>query len=112
MLRARISQLEAVLFGGRFVPPVELRLTGSEAAVVAALYSREHCTKDAIMAALYRNLAKDEAEIKIVDVFICKVRKKLKPFGIEITTIWGQGYAMPAASKAIMRSMLSAKEAA
>ncbi len=34
----------------------------------------------------------DEREIKIVDVFVCKARKKLKPLGIEIETVWGRGY--------------------
>lgn len=57
-------------------------------------------TKDAIMSVLYRNEAKDEAEIKIVDVFLCKLRKKLAPFDIGIETIWGVGYAMNDRAKA------------
>ena len=36
----------------------------------------------------------DGVHIKIVDVFICKIRRKLKPHGIEIKTIWGCGYQM------------------
>jgi len=34
----------------------------------------------------------EEPEIKIVDVFVCKVRKKLKGLGIGIDTVWGRGY--------------------
>jgi two-component system cell cycle response regulator CtrA len=40
---------------------------------------------------------RDEPELKIIDVFVCKLRKKLadhvngKNF---IHTIWGQGYAL------------------
>jgi hypothetical protein len=75
--------------------PIEWGLTGSEARVFGCLLERENASKDAIMATLYRDDGRDEAEIKIVDVFICKIRKKVRPFGIEITTLWGAGYAMP-----------------
>jgi len=36
----------------------------------------------------------DEPEVKIIDVFICKLRKKLARAGAGklITTIWGRGY--------------------
>ena len=106
ILRERLARLETS-FGLSFVAPVEWRLTGSEQAVVGALLARDHCTKDALMAALYRDFGKDEPEIKIIDVFICKLRKKLKPFGLEITTIWGLGYAMSAAMKARARAMIA-----
>lgn len=42
----------------------------------------------------------EEPDAKIVDVFICKARKKIAPFGIQIETLWGQGYRLPPASKA------------
>ena len=37
-------------------------------------------------------------EMKIIDVFICKLRKKLSNAGITncIETVWGRGYLMPA----------------
>lgn len=41
----------------------------------------------------------DDVEIKIIDVFVCKLRKSLKPlvpFGIEIITHWGRGYEFKA----------------
>ena len=90
----RVEQLESSMGLVGFIPPVEWRLTSSEARVVGVLLKREVATKDAIMAALYRADARDEAEVKIVDVFICKIRKKLKPLGIQITTRWGQGYCI------------------
>lgn len=34
----------------------------------------------------------DEPDIKIIDVFICKIRKKLEPLGVSIDTVWGRGY--------------------
>jgi two-component system, cell cycle response regulator CtrA len=36
----------------------------------------------------------DEPEVKIIDVFVCKLRKKLARAGADgiIGTIWGRGY--------------------
>jgi DNA-binding winged helix-turn-helix (wHTH) protein len=38
----------------------------------------------------------DEPEMKIIDVFVCKLRKKLAQAGADnmIGTIWGRGYMM------------------
>lgn len=51
---------------------------------------RSPVTKQNIMSVLY-GLDDDTPEIKIVDVFVCKLRKKL-PAGEKIETIWGSGY--------------------
>lgn len=92
-LMRRIDQLEAA-WGMGFVAPIEWRLTPSEQRVMGVLLKRDVATKDAIMATLYRADGRDEAEIKIVDVFICKMRRKLKAFGIVIVTHYGMGYAL------------------
>lgn len=92
-LQGRIDQLEDAM-GMSFVAPVEWRLTPSEARVFGVLLERDVATKNAIMAALYRNDGRDEAELKIVDVFVCKIRKKLKGFGVEIVTHWGMGWSL------------------
>ena len=52
-------------------------------------------TKDMFLNHLYGGM--DEPELKIIDVFICKLRKKLaKATGGEsyIETVWGRGYAL------------------
>jgi two-component system cell cycle response regulator CtrA len=38
----------------------------------------------------------DEPEVKIIDVFICKLRKKLAHAGAAdlIGTVWGRGYVL------------------
>ena len=52
-------------------------------------------SKEALLSQLYGGL--DEPEIKIIDVFICKIRKKLagasngKDY---IETVWGRGYML------------------
>lgn len=105
-LRGRVDQLEGVL-GVKTLTPVEWRLTGKEMCVFGVILERAVATKDAVMAALYRDTGKDEAEIKIVDVFVCKVRKKLQPFDIEIKTRWGEGYFMEPSMKTRVHQMMA-----
>ena len=73
--------------------PLQFSLTGKEACLFGRLIALKGAvgTKQALMDAMY-NGSIDEPEIKIVDVFVCKLRKKLKPFGVDIQTVWGQGY--------------------
>lgn len=94
MLRERIRQLEEALAPSSVFIPVEYRLTGREACVFAHLVSRDVATKESIMLALYSGRPDEEPEIKIVDVFVCKMRKKLSAYGVNIRTIWGQGYSL------------------
>jgi two-component system cell cycle response regulator CtrA len=52
-------------------------------------------TKEMFLSHLYGDI--DEPEIKIVDVFICKLRKKLAEAtgGTRfIETVWGRGYVL------------------
>jgi two-component system cell cycle response regulator CtrA len=110
-LRARIVRLEESM-GARIEAPLEFRFTGQETKVFGILLKRELVTKVQALDALYGHLPEqDEAEIKIVDVFICRMRKKLEPFDIKIETVWGQGYRMPAASKATAQAMLDQSRA-
>jgi two-component system cell cycle response regulator CtrA len=99
ILRERIAELDRALIGEDPLP-IEWRLTEHETIVMGVLLHRELATKDAIMTALYGGRVDDAAEAKIVDVFICKMRRKLAPFGIEIKTHWGQGYFIAAPAKA------------
>jgi two-component system, cell cycle response regulator CtrA len=81
--------------GVNFLAPLQFRLTAQETKMLGRLLKGGLVTKEAFMATLYRDYWKEEAEIKIVDVYICKLRRKLKPFHMEIETIWGTGYFMP-----------------
>ena len=52
-------------------------------------------SKENLLNGLYQLKAfadEDVPEIKIIDVFICKLRKKITPLGITIGTAWGRGY--------------------
>ena len=52
-------------------------------------------TKEMFLNYLYNGI--DEPELKIIDVFICKLRKKLKQASggkDYIETVWGRGYML------------------
>ena len=58
-------------------------------------------SKEKLLTDLYQ-LSNDEPEIKIIDVVVCKLRKKLNPLNVKIETVWGVGYRMvPASSRRV-----------
>lgn len=71
-----------------------IHLTGKEYGLLELLMLRQGAslTKAAILDHLYGG--RDEPEMKIVDVFVCKLRKKLGIGGGQIATDWGRGYRM------------------
>lgn len=74
-----------------------LHLTGKEYGIMELLSLRKGSTlnKDQFLNHLYGGI--DEPELKIIDVFICKLRKKLeKASGGKnyIETVWGRGYKL------------------
>ena len=74
-----------------------VHLTGKEYQMFELLSLRKGTTltKEMFLNHLYGGM--DEPEVKIIDVFICKLRKKLKEAtGKEcpIETVWGRGYVL------------------
>ena len=71
-----------------------VHLTGKEYAILELLVLRKGMvlTKEVFLNHLYGGM--DEPEMKIIDVFICKLRKKLAAAGAPnvIGTVWGRGY--------------------
>jgi len=78
------------------VDGTELHLTGKEHSILELLMLRKGVvlTKEMFLNHLYGGM--DEPEAKIIDVFICKLRKKLTGYGAGdlIVTVWGRGYMM------------------
>ncbi len=109
-LRARVRALEE-LTGVNFDAPPQFGFTRNECVIFGLLLKQKLVRRDALMEALYFH-KQDEAEIKIVDVWVCKMRKKVKPYGISIETQWGQGYFLLPESKAIAQSWLDQARAA
>jgi two-component system cell cycle response regulator CtrA len=79
------------------VNQVRVNLTGKEYRMLELLSLRRGTTitKEMFLSQLYGGM--DEPEIKIIDVFMCKIRKKLanasggKDY---IETVWGRGYLL------------------
>lgn len=94
-LREQVLQLREVL-GVKFVAPSEWNLTRSETVIMGVLVHRELATPDAIMAALYGDRAGDTPDDQIISVFLHRMRRKLRPFGISIETAWGEGHLLNA----------------
>lgn len=68
-------------------------------------------TKDQLLSALYSLSVDEEPEIKIIDVFVCKIRKKLNEMhpglGRCIETVWGQGYRLNEIPEDVMPKLLT-----
>jgi two-component system cell cycle response regulator CtrA len=74
-----------------------LHLTGKEYGILELLSLRKGTTltKEMFLNHLYGGM--DEPEVKIIDVFICKLRKKIEQMNggeSHIETVWGRGYVM------------------
>jgi two-component system cell cycle response regulator CtrA len=72
-------------------------LTGKEYQMLELLSLRKGTTvsKEMFLSNLYSGM--DEPEIKIIDVFICKLRKKLANASggkNYVETVWGRGYVL------------------
>jgi two-component system cell cycle response regulator CtrA len=87
-----------------------VHLTGKEYQMLELLSLRKGITqtKEMFLTHLYGGM--DDPEMKIIDVFICKLRKKLANASNGknyIETIWGRGYVMrdPADEEAIKMSV-------
>ena len=75
---------------------MRVHLTGKEYQMLELLSLRKGTTltKEMFLNHLYGGM--DEPELKIIDVFICKLRKKLKAAADDhhIETVWGRGYVL------------------
>ncbi len=74
-----------------------IHLTGKEYGILELLSLRKGTTltKEMFLNHLYGGI--DEPELKIIDVFVCKLRKKLAAAtqGVNyIETVWGRGYVL------------------
>ena len=74
-----------------------VHLTGKEYAILELLTRRRGTivTREMLLNHLYGGT--DEPELKIIDVFVCKLRKKLaQATGSDdyIETVWGRGYIL------------------
>ncbi len=111
-LRARVRDLEQE-YGFYNAVPLIFGLTGSEAKVFSLLVERDMANRTQLLnACMHGRGADEEPEPKIINVYICKIRKKLKPFGVEITSVSGRGYLLSQEDKAKVAAYLAASSEA
>jgi two-component system cell cycle response regulator CtrA len=84
-----------------------VHLTGKEYGIMELLAMRQGNTlsKEMFLNHLYGGM--DEPELKIIDVFICKLRKKLSQAGggdKYIHTVWGRGYVLREPEKELAKA--------
>lgn len=107
IIRRSKGHSQSVITAGRLAVNLDTRtveidgqpvhLTGKEYAILELLALRKGTTltKEMFLNHLYGGI--DEPELKIIDVFVCKLRKKLSSAtGGEnyIETVWGRGYVL------------------
>ncbi len=107
IIRRSKGHAESIIRTGRLIVNLQartveidgnpVRLTGKEYSILELLSLRKGSTltKEMFLNHLYGGI--DEPELKIIDVFICKLRKKLCDAldGINyIETVWGRGYVL------------------
>lgn len=79
-------------------------LSKSEAKIVSAIVRHGTISKSGLYFALYGN-ADDAPEPKVIDVLMCKIRKKLGLHGISVVTHWGSGFGMSDVDIAAVREL-------
>ncbi|BAQ44357.1 helix-turn-helix domain-containing protein [Methylobacterium aquaticum] len=110
----RLDRIEKVLDEGGLalaneLLPSEWGLTTQEAAMLKALADQPQgfLHKEGIYIALYGEISASTPHPKIIDVVVCKTRKKIAPFGIVIETVWGRGYQIAPAGRDIIRAAIA-----
>lgn len=111
-LEEEVVQLRKRVFGTNMVVPLCWRLTPLEGKMLRVLASHVQCHRELILDA-FRDARWDwEAEPKIVDTIMCKMRGKLRPYGVVVDTVCGIGYSMQPESRAYaMECMLGTRDA-
>jgi DNA-binding response OmpR family regulator len=73
-------------------------LTSRETRIMELLHSRpgKNFTREQIYDAMYFDRCGDGPDIKIIDIFVCKIRGKFRALNAEhyIETWWGKGYRL------------------
>ena len=100
-LADRLDLMERELGRSGMMFPADWKLTAHESNLLALVLKRPTMTKEQALVGMYSDRGVDWPEIKIIDVFMCKLRKKLRDAKsyIVIETVWGRGYRVEESSR-------------
>lgn len=108
-LREALRQMQQAM-APQVPVPRNWRLTPKEIMLLLALRraSPGILTKEQCIIALYGVIDDAIPDQKIIDVFICKIRRKLMEAQarIEVTTVWGRGYQLDAMNRQRLNAAL------
>ena len=113
-LAERVRQLEAELYNTSWEAPSEIGLTRMEARMVSAMVARDRTCTQAFLILATRDCAGTKADYpdsNLIDAKICHIRRKLRPFGLSIETIWGVGFKLSPESRFRLLNWQSAEAA-
>ena len=115
-LRERIAILEEEnrqlrdLLAPDFAFPVHWGLSVQQTAFLGALYARSGpVSYDALRAAVLGGVSEAKCE-SFISVLGYKTRKRVRPHGVEIRTIWAHGFALTAESRGVIAAALEAEQ--
>lgn len=120
-LRERIDELEETIrqLRDELVPqeswlwfPREWKMTPTQAKVLAFIMARSPgmAKREALLTNCFSVIGGDDLpEIKIVDVVICQLRKRMAPLAIDIRTVWGNGYEISKRDAEFLRQICEAE---
>lgn len=114
-LEEEVRQLKAELYNKAWEPPRELGLTRMQTAVASALMRSvdRPLSKEFLVEATRSPFCKkDDPEPKMIDTVICKMRERIKPWGLWIETVHGRGYRFTPATRQRLLNWSSQAEAA
>jgi len=97
----------------KFLCSVKFKTTRLQSALLTAVLKRQQVSKQTLHdviehTRLMYGTNKEPTDQKMVDVMVCHLRKKLKPFNFDILTVWGVGYRMDPVHREAALVMLTA----
>lgn len=102
-LEAENQNLKTALFGYQTEARIDrvcrtLRVSRLTARTALAIMDKGFAPREVLFDMLYGDDL-DQPDIKIIDVEVCLLRRKLKPVGIKIDKVWGVGYSVTKEAK-------------
>lgn len=107
ILEEQIIQLKALLAPPLEFPP-DWKLTRAETRVLRTMMAAPDGRRSSEQ--IHAAVSGDDPETmpKIIHVYVCRLRQKLKPYGVSIVNIFGFGYRLMPESKAVIKVLMGA----